>query len=244
MRSLGLGAVALLALSFSTSADALPRDASIAKLEAAAMMGDAEAALRLGQRYEHAEGVARDYRRALSLYCDAARRGEEQAAYNIAWMHLNGRGVKRDDSLASAWLRRAAAGGHPHAEKLLDKLPPPAGDPEASCPKEWEPETLGAAVAPPKPPKRIANLVRRLAPDFGLDPALVLAVIAVESGFDPSAVSPRNARGLMQLLPATARRFGVQDPFAVAQNLTGGMRYLSALIRTFEGDLTLALAAY
>jgi hypothetical protein len=223
---------------------ALPRDAGLAELEAAAAKGDAGAALRLGERYEHAEGVIRDYGRALRLYCEAARDGEAQAAYNIGWMHLNGRGVDRDEDMAGAWLARAASAGHEHAETLLRHFPAGAADPDGACPRKRAPETQDALVASPVPPKQIARLVDKMAPKFGLDPALVIAVIAVESAFRTDAVSPKNARGLMQLIPSTAERFGVRNAFDMTENLRGGMRYLRWLIESFEGDLTLALAAY
>jgi TPR repeat protein len=239
-----LGGVALLVVILTAPALALPRDASLKELEDGASKGDAKAALRLGERYEHAEGVARDYGRALRLYCDAARRGEAQAAYNIGWMHLNGRGVDRDEDMAGAWLARAAASGHEHAQTLARHFPAGAADAEAVCPKRWEPSAQDAAAAPPVPPKQIAKLVDAMAPKFGLDPALVIAVIAVESAFRSDAVSPKNAQGLMQLIPSTAQRFGVRNAFDMAENLKGGMRYLRWLIESFEGDLTLALAAY
>jgi soluble lytic murein transglycosylase-like protein len=78
----------------------------------------------------------------------------------------------------------------------------------------------------------------------GLDPELVLAVVAVESAFQPTAVSRKGAQGLMQLMPATARSLGVRDAFDPAANLDGGARYLSALIAHYGGDLRRALAAY
>jgi soluble lytic murein transglycosylase-like protein len=77
-----------------------------------------------------------------------------------------------------------------------------------------------------------------------LDPALVLAVIQVESNFEPKARSPKNAQGLMQLLPETAERFGVQDLLDPIQNLQGGMAYLSWLLERFEGDVRFSVAAY
>jgi soluble lytic murein transglycosylase-like protein len=78
----------------------------------------------------------------------------------------------------------------------------------------------------------------------GLEPALVLAVVSVESAFQPTAVSPKGARGLMQLMPATAESLGVKDSFDPAANLDGGARYLSTLVAFYGGDLQKALAAY
>jgi len=78
----------------------------------------------------------------------------------------------------------------------------------------------------------------------GLDPALVLAVVHVESGFRPDAVSPKGARGLMQLMPGTATRLGVEDSFDPEQNLDGGTRHLGDLIARYNGDVKRALAAY
>ena len=83
-----------------------------------------------------------------------------------------------------------------------------------------------------------------MAPRFDLDPALVLEVVRAESNFDPRARSHKGALGLMQLIPATARRFGVEDPFEPSQNLRGGMAYLRWLMTRVDGDLRLALAGY
>ncbi len=79
---------------------------------------------------------------------------------------------------------------------------------------------------------------------FGLDPALLRAVIHAESAFNPYAVSDRGARGLMQLMPDTASEMGVRDVFDPTQNIEGGARYLAQLMRDFGGDVTLATAAY
>lgn len=77
-----------------------------------------------------------------------------------------------------------------------------------------------------------------------LDPALLHAVVEVESGYNPKAVSPKGALGLMQLMPDTARRYGVTDPFDAAQNLRGGAHHLRNLLNRFSNDKELALAAY
>jgi len=78
----------------------------------------------------------------------------------------------------------------------------------------------------------------------GLSEALIIAVIAVESRGKPRAVSPKGAQGLMQLIPATAKRFGVTDSFDAGQNIGGGAAYLNWLLREFRGDVLLALAGY
>jgi soluble lytic murein transglycosylase-like protein len=100
------------------------------------------------------------------------------------------------------------------------------------------------AYAPPIDPRSIDDTVNRLAPAYGLPPALVRAVIRAESAYDPNAVSPKNAQGIMQLMPDTATRFGVLNPFDPMQNLRGGMSYLRWLFARFGGDVTKTLAAY
>ena len=77
-----------------------------------------------------------------------------------------------------------------------------------------------------------------------VDPRLVMAVVKVESGHDRMAVSSKGAKGLMQLMPATAKAMGVDDPHDPAQNLDGGTRYLAYLLKMFKGDIDSALAAY
>jgi soluble lytic murein transglycosylase-like protein len=86
--------------------------------------------------------------------------------------------------------------------------------------------------------------ITRLAPRFSLDPQLVREVVAIESAYDPRARSPKGAQGLMQLMPATAARFGVRDVWDPEDNLTGGMRYLAHLLARYRGDLPRVLAAY
>jgi len=92
--------------------------------------------------------------------------------------------------------------------------------------------------------RQYSAVVDQTAKRFGIEPALLHAVIAVESGYDPKAVSRRGAGGLMQLMPETAKRYGVANVFDPVDNLRGGAQYLAELLKMFENDLQLALAAY
>jgi soluble lytic murein transglycosylase-like protein len=89
-----------------------------------------------------------------------------------------------------------------------------------------------------------AETIRLAARRHGLDPVLLTAMAEVESAFDPRAVSHKGAEGLLQLMPATARRFGVRDSFDPTQNVEGGAQYLKWLLGRFSGDEQLALAGY
>jgi soluble lytic murein transglycosylase-like protein len=101
-----------------------------------------------------------------------------------------------------------------------------------------------AATPKTAAPGSIHSLIESAAHTHGVDPALVAAVIRVESGFDPWARSPKGAMGLMQLIPATGWRFGVRDFFDPRQNIEGGVRYLKFLLEMFDGNVDLALASY
>jgi hypothetical protein len=91
---------------------------------------------------------------------------------------------------------------------------------------------------------RLTPLIEKVAKELRLHPGLLHAMIRVESAYDPQALSSRGARGLMQLMPGTASRYGVSDSYDPRQNLEGGARYLSDLLKEFEYDIPLALAAY
>jgi len=193
----------------------------------------------LAVQYENGEGVERDYARALELYCDAANDGDARAYLNLGWMYANGRGVSHDDGVAVGWWEKAAQSGVPQALTLLNMVKDvtPAADLGCAPP-------LPPFVSPDQAPPKLRAMVQHFATKMGLSEQLVLAVIAVESAFDAKAVSPKNALGLMQLLPETAARFHVTDPFDPEQNVRGGTTYLHWLIERFTGNLTLALAAY
>ena len=192
----------------------------------------------LAERYENGESVRQDYREALALYCRAAGRGDPRAFFHLGWMYLNGRGVARSDATAVMWLRKAAGGGLPQAANLLKLLAGVPSSPMRGC----QGRTIGVTLA--HAPPAIRALADETALHVGINPHLLLSVMAVESGFNPRAVSPKLAAGLMQLMPQTAARFGVEDRFDPRDNLRGGATYLRALLDMFDGNLTLALAAY
>src|SRR6516225_10222825 len=88
------------------------------------------------------------------------------------------------------------------------------------------------------------SCVRHYATHYRVSPDFIAALIDVESGWNPRAVSNKGAMGLMQLMPATARRYGAFDPFNAEQNIAAGTRYVTALMWEFRGDLRLVCAAY
>ena len=94
------------------------------------------------------------------------------------------------------------------------------------------------------PSDRLDRIVREAAERHNMDPALVKAVISTESGWNPQARSRKGAVGLMQLIPETAQRFGVGNPYDPAQNVEAGTTYLKTLLDRYDGDLNKSLAAY
>jgi soluble lytic murein transglycosylase-like protein len=207
--------------------------------------------------YEHGDGVARDPVAAAQLYCRAARYGDAEAQFNLAWMLTNARGIERDDVQAAHLFAAAAEQGLVQAQNMARAIGTPRGaPPPCLLPPESDPPLAVSQPQPaPKPawrplppppsaPPQIVRFVNLVAPEFKLSPDLVLAVMAAESNFDPLAVSPKNAQGLMQLMPDTAARFRVRPLTDPVQNIRGGMAYLRWLLAYFEGDLPLVLAAY
>jgi len=212
--------------------------------------------------YEDGNGVPRDAVLAAQLYCRAARFGDAEAQFSLAWMLMHGRGIARDDAHAAHLIAAAAEQGIEQAKNLLQSIGAPRGEtppclraPEAdrqSAAAPEPPKTVARPAAapqvrtppPPNAPEAIVKFVDLVAPEYKLEPQLVLAVIATESNFNPLAVSPKNAHGLMQLIPETAARFNVRNLRDPVDNMRGGMAYLRWLMAYFEGDVMLALAAY
>lgn len=120
-------------------------------------------------------------------------------------------------------------------------IPPPSA---AKSLAKTQPEYRPRSVFGKKGEHLLHPIILQTANRYQMDPALVNAIIMAESEYNPRAVSKRGARGLMQLMPATAASLGVKDSFNPEQNLDGGVRYFKRLVNRFDGDVTLALAAY
>ena len=208
------------------------------------------------------EGYAAEARRqphrAAQRYCDAARYGSVEAQYRLGRLLMQGRDVVPDPVGAATLLALAAQRGHEKARSLTEGLVP--GDRLPDCLTMGEAPRLEVRdsvqdVVPhdvvdryvsnlPDDKRRHAELVQRLAPSFEVDPRLALAIVRSESNFQARALSPKNAQGLMQLIPETAERFGVRDVWNPEQNVRGGLTYLRWLLDRFGGDVALASAAY
>lgn len=205
-----------------------------------------ESLLAEARSYEHGEGVPRDAARAIRLYCEGARRGDAEAQYSLGWMYANGRGTARDDGAAAYFFGLAARQGHPQARRMLSHVGEPGSRPDCMArrpvPSGADDANILAASSPDE--KKVVDMVLRLAPQYGIQPRLALAVIRAESNFKPGAVSAKNAQGLMQLIPETSARFKVARPFDPEQNIRGGLAYLRWLLAYFRGNVALVAAAY
>jgi hypothetical protein len=159
--------------------------------------------------------------------------------YKVTAYELRGESVRltlREGGRITLPLERVA---HVVDDEWVPPEPEPEPAPESD--RSWR---FADGVAVPRVPygREIYTAARR----HGVDPELVAAVVRAESAFDARAVSAKGARGLMQLMPATARRFGLapERAFDAAANVEAGTRYLAWLLERFEGNLALALAAY
>ncbi|MGH9881105.1 MAG: lytic transglycosylase domain-containing protein, partial [Pyrinomonadaceae bacterium] len=154
------------------------------------------------------------------------------------WIHLvSGARFKVDEvneTSAGVWYNRGSLSVFLERERIarIDRTQPGSLSPGWRN-RDW---TSGTA--------RIDELIKINSARYGVDPYLVFCVIEHESHFKSRAVSPKGARGLMQLMPATARRFGVKRPFDAADNIKGGTQYLRELLDMFRGEVNLVLAGY
>jgi TPR repeat protein len=217
--------------------------ADLAALEAAGQRGDVAALMTLAGIYERGENVERDFIKSNAFYCKAAGRGNVDAIFKLGQIYASGREMMPNDGVGALLINKAAELGHERAKEILPYISRGVGSALPACMSE----PAVAVLMPPSAPKGredIALLVQHWAPQYAIDPELVMALIGVESRFDTTAVSPKNAQGLMQLIPATAARFGVKNAFSPVDNLKGGLAYLRWLLAYFQGDVPLVLAAY
>ena len=208
--------------------DSSPPIVSVSRT-AAVVSTDPVEITRLAQRHEHGEGVVKDFKRANELYCRAAKAGHAEAQFRLGWIYANGRGVRKDDGVAALLFVMAAEQGHEYARRLLQyvRAQPNTELPSCLLPDRVEVVRVGVEDSDIEIRGRpeIVALVKQLAPQYAIDPQLVMALIAVESSFNPNAVSPKKAQGLMQLIPETAERFGVKRVFNPTENIKGGLAY-------------------
>lgn len=207
------------------------------------------AALEQGSAAENGRGIGKNLAQAIRLYCDAATMGSPEGFFRVGRLLATAPPGQRNQKLANAYLAMAASLGSRDAEKFFD---PAAGSAELG--NECTPTAdkadipafnVDAYLARQSPTQRdIARLIRKVAPRYQVDARLALAIAMAESNLNANAVSPKNAQGVMQLIPATLVRFGVTRPFDAEQNIKGAMAYLSWLDKRFAGDWHLVAAAY
>jgi len=233
-------------------------------------LSDAARLTELGKYFELSEPPSQDLLKARDLYCRAALLGHAVAVQRLGWLYFKGRGVTADEAVAATLFKWAAAmgdAGSTGAARALStagEVPapclarvgvtslealrarqrvaaPPAGPPPSAVVEQ--PAQFRTTPAPVER-RRVVEMVVQQARAYRLDPRLVLAIVRAESNFDVAALSPKNAQGLMQLIPDTARRFSVENPLDPMENIKGGMAYVRWLLAYYRGDVTLTLAAY
>jgi soluble lytic murein transglycosylase-like protein len=213
-------------------------------------------------KFKSIEGSPRDYAEVAANYCKKAKLGDADAQFALGWMYANGKGVSTDERTAAQLFTMAAEQGHTSAQESLAKLSnvspsstllacllpdPPTSIASDSALDTAQNERNGISdktAALFYSQHRILKLVNKLAPRYEIDANLVMTFIAVESGFNAQATSPKNAQGLMQLIPQTAVRFGVKDAYKAEDNIRGGLAYLQWLLAYYKGDIKLVAAAY
>lgn len=209
-------------------------------------------------KFKNTAGSANGYAQAAASYCHAARDGDSDAQYALGWMYANGKGVSIDQSVAAQLYAMAAEQNHARAIESIATVAntvPPSKLPACLLPdppkmvvansKNTDQKTISDQTAALfYSQSRILKLVDKLAPRYLIDTNLAMAFIAVESGFNVQATSPKNAQGLMQLIPETAERFGVKNAYKAEDNIKGGLAYLQWLLAYFKGDVELVAAAY
>jgi soluble lytic murein transglycosylase-like protein len=261
----GLLALLIVGSPAAQAGPALVRMSKSAPTPAAVLNDEPPTLRRLMQQASERESAAEvddNAWQAAALYCEAARSGSIEGQYRLGMLYAFGQGVPESRPFAAALFSLAASQGHAQANQMLDSI---------ELTSVELPACVTHAQLPEKAPRPIAQLdlasgtspmidsyllslashkrwliplTTTLSAWYGLDPKLVLSVIAVESNFETGAQSAKAAMGLMQLIPDTAERFNVGNAYDTTQNLRGGMRYLRWLLSYYRGNVAFALAAY
>lgn len=207
------------------------------------------AALEQGLAVETGVGLRRNPVMAIKFYCDAGIMGSSEGFFRVGRILSNGPRFLRNPALSNAYLALAARLGHHRAAMLHDEgvenapLEQECGNFVSDLHADrFDLEGYLSGLSPAK--REISRLIQRLAAGYGIDVRIALAIGLAESNLNSKAVSPANAQGVMQLIPATQERFGVKDPFDAEANIKGGLAYLKWLKARFGGDWELVAAAY
>ena len=207
------------------------------------------AALEQGLAAELGTGLLPDPELAVALYCDAGTMGSAEGYFRVGRVLAIGPQHLRNPALANAYFALAARLGHQAApDAFLGGIEPAMLEDECGNfsrgfrHQRFDLDGYISGLVPTR--RRIAEMIRRQAARSGIDVRVALAVALAESNLNAAAVSPKNAQGVMQLIPETAARFGVRDAFDAEANVRGGLAYLKWLAARFQGDWSLVVAAY
>lgn len=199
---------------------------------------------------ESGRGLVRDMGLAALLYRQAGDLGSAEGYYRASLLQLPGGRLQFASHGTVCLLATASQLGHVAASQLLERILPVSGISETDCDDSiagptWFAFDMQAYVNGLSQDKqRIAATIRRLALAYRVDPDLAVAIASAESNFNPRALSPKMAMGVMQLIPETAERFNVRNPYDTEQNIRGGLAYLRWLKQHFGGDVVRMVAAY
>jgi len=228
---------------------AIARTGAVAQAESYVEAPRVTAALQQGHAAEFGIGIRRNPLLAVALYCEAGTMGSPEGFFRVGRVLASAPRPLRNPAMANAYLALAARLGHHQALRLYDSRVASAiiGDEcgvygSSADGSRFDLDGYLAGQSPAK--QRLALLIRNAARQYQIDPRLALAIAIAESNLDPAAVSPRNAQGVMQLIPATQERFGVTRPFDPEHNVRGALAYLRWLDKRFAGNWRLIVAAY
>lgn len=216
--------------------------------------------LEQASRLDEGEQSANAAWEAAKLYCAASRYGSAEGLYRLGMFYAFGRGVPKNRDYAANLFGIASMHGHFEAQKMLETIELRNGATPACVLNDVAPKkapyyqytadfkgsrSIGSYIKKlPKHKRWVVDLAGTISGWYKVDDKLVLSIIMAESNFKVSAKSNKDAHGLMQLIPATAKRFNVKNAYNASQNIKGGVAYLRWLLSYYRGDVPLAVAAY